>query len=217
MAKPLYTLEDESLFTGYEGYRQFTSKESWGEQQDYKWTCLIYPDCTTYANSRTAEDILSIVRNWGYQEWAYILHDRDVKADGTPKKPHYHVCIKTVPSKLSTVARTLGIPENYVQRVKSWRKMMIYLTHDETVDKAKYNVEEVICSDSQNYLKYFDSSSEEEDANKLLNYILESGCSSYVQLMSWACTNGFYATLRRNASMWSNVIREMQKYGGKEF
>lgn len=94
---------------------------------------------------------------------------------------------------------------------------MQYLIHDETTDKAKYTVEEVLCPDSQAYLHYFDSATEEEDARKILDYILESGCQSYIQLLSWCCQNGLYATCRRNASMWSNCIREMQKYGNKQY
>lgn len=215
--KKQYSLEDEALFGEYEGFTQFKTLEDWNAQEDYKWTALVYPDCTTYVNGRTAEDILTIVRNWGYIEWAYILHDRDVYPDGTPKKPHYHVVIKTAPTKLSTIAHQLGIPSNYVQRVKSWKKMNKYLLHDENIDKVKYTVEEVICKDTEAYLRYFDSHSEGEDAQKILDYILESGCQSYIQLLNWCCTHDLYATCRRNASMFSNCIREMQKYGRKEW
>lgn len=217
MLKKLYTLLDEALFAGFDGFRSFRTLDEYGEQQDYKWTAIIYPDCTSYANGRSADDILNVVRAWGWQEWYYVFHDRDVKADGTLKKPHYHIVIKTAPTKLKTIANILGIPQNYVQRVKSWKKMLQYLIHDETDDKVKYTVEEVICSDTQTYLRCFDSSTEEEDAKKILDYILESQCCSFVQFMSWCCANGLYATARRNASMWSNVLREIKESGGKNF
>lgn len=215
--KPLYSLQDEALFSEFDGFKDFRTMFDYGDQQDYKWTAIIYPDCNSYANGRSAEDILSIVRGFGWQEWYYILHDKDIKADGTPKKPHYHIVIKTAPTKLSTVARQLGIPMNYVQRVKSWKKMLQYLIHDEVDDKAKYLVENVVCSDEKQYLRCFDTNSEDEEAQKILQYIVESGCQSYVQLLSWCCTNGLYSCLRRNAFFWSNIIREYQKWGNKEY
>lgn len=216
--KKQYGIEQEAIFAYFEAFSNWTKLADWEDQQDYKFTALLYPDCTSYVNGRTAEDILTMVRNWGYKEWYYILHDRDIKADGEPKKPHYHVMIKTsTPSKLGTIAHQLGIPSNYVQRVKSWKSMAKYLLHDECQDKAMYLADEVVCLDTQQYLKYFDSASEAEDAQKILGYIIETGCSSYIQLIEWACKNDLYATVRRNASMWTGCIRENQHWGGKTY
>ena len=216
--KEQYTLQDEALFSDFEGLTDYAHLQEWNEQQDYKFTAIVYPDCKTYWNGRTAEDILTIVRNWGYLEWYYILHDKDVHPDGTPKKPHYHILVKlTSPGRLDTFARQLGIPTNYVQRVKSFKGMAKYLLHDENIDKAKYLAEEVVCKDTQEYLKYFSSTSEQEEAGKILDYIVESGCQSYIQLLSWCVAHDLYATCRRNASMFSNCIRECQKVYTKQY
>lgn len=215
--KPQFMLEDESLFEPFESYSNFRNLEQYGLQKDYKWCALIYPDCTSYAQGRTAEDIIEYASKWPFQEWAYILHDRDVHPDGTPKKPHYHFIAKTSPEELRTFARVLGIPCNYVQRVKNWKKMNQYLIHDENTDKVKYQIEEVVCKDTNVYLKYFDCASESEEAQKILDYIIESGCKSYMQLLDYCCKHDLYATCRRNASMWSNCIREMQQYGNKNY
>lgn len=90
MKQDQFPEEAQALFESFDAYRVWTKEQEYKDQQDYKWTAIIYPDCTTYANGRTADDILNIVRNWGYQEWAYILHDKDVKPDGSPKTtlPH---------------------------------------------------------------------------------------------------------------------------------
>lgn len=209
--KKLYSLEDAALFQSYDGFVPFESLSIREDEEDYKFTAILYPDCQSYANGRTCEQILKIVEAWGWPEWAYILHDRDIKADGTLKKVHYHVLIKTSsPSRLGTIARQLGIPSNYVQRVKSYKAMAKYLLHDENIDKAKYLVDEVICSNSKLYLSYFGSASETEDAQKILEYIISSRCASYISLLDWCCTHDLYATCRRNASMFSNCIREMR-------
>lgn len=216
--KEQFSLQDEALFGEYDGFTDFAHLREWDEQQDYKFTAIVYPDCKTYFQNRTADDILTVVRNWGYLEWYYIYHDKDVHPDGTPKKPHYHILVKlSSPGLLGTFARQLGIPSNYVQRVKSFKGMAKYLLHDENVDKAKYLLEEVICKDEREYLAYFDSHSETEDARKIIDYIIESGCQSYIQLLSWCVANDLYATLRRNASMYSNCVRECREYGHKEW
>lgn len=218
MSKSRFSPESESLFSGFESYAAFGKLQEWGEQQDYKFTAILYPDCNEYFQNRSCDDILSIVRNWGFKEWYYILHDKDVKADGLPKKPHYHVLLKcSYPSRLVSVANILGIPANYLQRVRSFKSMARYLVHDEVTDKTAYLAEEVVCSDAVMYSRYFDSASESEDAKRILEYLVSSGCMSFIQLVEWCCQNDLYATLRRNASFWSNCIKEMQRYSGKEF
>lgn len=43
-----------------------------------------------YPDSSDITEICSFLSNMG-AGWAYILHDRDKKEDGSPAKPHYHV------------------------------------------------------------------------------------------------------------------------------
>lgn len=192
------------------------SKETTARERelDRKFTAILYPDSTEYE----CEEVLDRVKNWGYEEWAYILHDRDKKQDGSPKKPHYHLILKkSTPTALITISRQIGISSQYVQRVRNWKKMVKYMTHDEETDKVKYELEELISSDSKKFLEYFKDEDETEQARRILDYITESGCRSYIQLLDWCCANGLYATCRRNASMWSNCIRETEKYGAKNW
>ena len=218
MSKLKFAPSDEARFSDFDAVQPWSRLDEWGEQQDYKFCALVYPDCTSYNLGRTAEDILTIVRNWGFSEWYYVLHDRDIKPDGSPKKSHYHILIKTsTPCRIKNIANVLGIPSNFVQRVKSFKSMAKYLVHDETSDKEMYLAEEVVCSDTQSYLKYFDARNENEEALKIFEYIVHSGCQSYLQLVEWCCKNDYYSTLRRNASMWSNCVKENLRFGGKEF
>ena len=182
-------------------------------EMDRKFTAIIYPDSTEYC----CEDVLNRLKGWGFEEWAYILHDRDVKEDKTKKKEHYHVVLKvSTPSSLGTIARKLCIPSNYVQRVHNWKKMIRYLTHDEQSDKVQYELEEVISSDPKKIELYFKDEDETAQAARILGYITESGCRSYIQLLEWCCKNDLYATCRRNASMWSNCIKENERFGVRE-
>lgn len=179
-------------------------------EMDRKFTAILYPDSETYDYN----EVLDRLTGWGYDEWAYIVHDRDKKPDGEPKKEHIHVILKkSSPTALITIARQLGIPSQYVQRVKNWTKMVRYLVHEEDTDKVKYEMEEIVSSDSAKIAMYFKDEDETEQAYRIINYLTESGCRSYIQLVEWCCANGLYAACRRNASMWINCIKENERFG----
>ena len=72
-------------------------------------------------------------------EWAYILHDKDIKEDGTLKPPHFHVVIRTSgnATPLSSVASWFKIPPvpaafRWILRVSE----LISISH--AVDKKEY-------------------------------------------------------------------------------
>lgn len=76
-------------------------------------------------------------------EWAYILHDKDIKEDGTLKPPHFHVVIRTSgnATPLSSVASWFKIPENYVEIPKgvgAFMDCVSYLTHEYHPEKTLY-------------------------------------------------------------------------------
>ena len=54
-------------------------------KQDRKWELVLYPDSDSYDVSSVLADLAGV-----FDQWAYILHDSDVDADGNLKKPHYH-------------------------------------------------------------------------------------------------------------------------------
>ena len=39
------------------------------------------------------DSVKSGIANPAVKKWAYVLHDRDVNSDGSPKSPHYHVLL----------------------------------------------------------------------------------------------------------------------------
>ena len=57
--------------------------------------------------------------------WAYIVHDKDTKDDGTPKEPHVHIAVELAESvKFSTVGGYIGVAGQYVSRIKQQYKAM---------------------------------------------------------------------------------------------
>lgn len=53
------------------------------------WSVIVYPDAADF----TSMDAIVAAFAAAGADYSYILHDRDVKSDGTPKKPHYHLTL----------------------------------------------------------------------------------------------------------------------------
>ena len=80
------------------------------------------------------------------KNYAYILHDKDVNEDGTPKNPHYHIMLRLIDSyDTKYIAGWFGVAENFVGKVKSrWADALAYLTHENSPEKYQYDEDEVI-------------------------------------------------------------------------
>lgn len=76
----------------------------------------------------------------------WVLHDKDVLEDGTPKEPHYHVYVRTSCSYDSTtIANIFKVQDNNVQKVKSTKGARFYQMHlraDNTPIEGKYQYPE---------------------------------------------------------------------------
>lgn len=90
-------------------------------------------------------------------EYAYILHDRDVKEDGSPKESHYHFlfvlrrsrrlsdiqsCMKKVLQGNVLLQSCHSVPDAYD-----------YLTHEDEDNKASYNESDIVSSSDKSYWK----------------------------------------------------------------
>lgn len=85
---------------------------------------------------------------------AYVItHDRDIDEEtGAAVEPHTHVYIEyDTPRKVSTVARLLGVADNFVEVVSNRKGMLRYLTHKDQVTKAKYSDDEVYTNADMDY------------------------------------------------------------------
>lgn len=80
------------------------------------------------------------------------LHDRDVNADGTPKKPHYHVVIYGSSNWISLIdlidlvrdkfqGKGVPVPE----KVPNLDGLLRYFTHIDNPDKAQYSKSGIEC------------------------------------------------------------------------
>ena len=91
------------------------------------------------------EDIKKGITSNYIQDYAYILHDSDLKDDGTPKKPHWHVALRLKYATNSKyIAEAFNVKEQYIGRVKGkWVDVLMYLTHENAPEKYQYSVDDV--------------------------------------------------------------------------
>lgn len=99
-------------------------------------------------------------------EYAYILHDRDVKEDGTPKEPHYHFLFVLRRSRRlsdiqSCMKKTLQ-GNVLLQPCRSVSDSYGYLTHENDDDKAQYDESSIVSSADKSFWLPADSSSESD-------------------------------------------------------
>lgn len=90
-------------------------------------------------------------------EYAYILHDRDVKADGTLKDPHYHFLFVLRRSRRlsdiqSCMKKTLQ-GNVLLQTCHSVSGSYGYLTHENEDNKVRYDESSIVSSADKSYWK----------------------------------------------------------------
>lgn len=160
------------------------------------WACIVYPESAI-------EGWVSALADEHVQVLISPLHDSDVNADGTPKKPHYHVLAmfeNPTPEKtareLFAVAGVTAPPES----VRSLKAYARYLVHMDDHDKHRYCEDDVVelCGASWGDVALDEAEEKDRILNDIEDWIDESGCVSYHALCSYA---------RKNEPSWTRVIR----------
>ena len=79
------------------------------------------------------------------KEWAYILHDKDINPDGTPKKAHYHIYLNFGTSQdIELVCSWFQLPINQAEKIKGRKKDILkYLIHKNAPTKFQYDINDI--------------------------------------------------------------------------
>lgn len=141
---------------------------------------------STYLTKSQVADVL-LRHDRQIRAYAYIEHNRDTNADGTPKDRHIHILLQLVNARVLDDVRnwfkgytdSLGLPVNTLGQVMhDISSSFEYLTHETEQAKAEskfiYDKSEVVSND----IKYFqDNSLYDEDNISLALVELCSGVS----------------------------------------
>lgn len=103
--------------------------------------CILYPDSTTY----NVDSIITELANQHISFAISPIHDRDIKEDGSPKKPHYHFLVAypnaTTLNNFKSLFEICGLQKSdlhVVQLCYSGVGYYRYLTHKDNPEKAQY-------------------------------------------------------------------------------
>lgn len=169
------------------------------------WEVVVYPDSECYV----AAEVLGKVTEY-FDQWCYILHDRDVNEDGTPKKSHYHVYGKLDTARTpQAVSNALGVGVASLRSVSSWRGAVRYAVHLDHPEKYQYSSDDV----SANFeIVKFLTVDDDLQAARIFSFISSSRCTTVSGLTAWAFANGCYPALRRGFAVWSRLLSENSYY-----
>lgn len=147
-----------------------------------------------------------------YKDYIYILHNKDIKEDGSLKKPHYHVILYFPNQKtLSSLKKQLVLNDTDFYDIKSMSGQLRYLIHFDDEDKAQYSIDDV--HGSRFMIEKFNQSvknycSETEQSSVIVDYIFSDNVTSLYQVFQFVLDNDIYATYRRNYCMYKDLLKE---------
>lgn len=95
----------------------------------------------TYGTTEEVERLLEVVKP---DEYAYIVHDRDKKDDGSLKEPHIHLLVYKRNQFRLTKFLTFTEANTRIEIPRSKKFAYEYLTHKNNPDKTSYNLSEII-------------------------------------------------------------------------
>lgn len=117
---------------------------------------ILYKDSDIY----NYDDIIFNLNQFKY--YAYITHQPEKEES----KEHTHLFISLdSATTIKNIAKRIGIPENYIQYVKSVRSSIRYLTHIDYPEKIQYSIEQCNVSGAfwRKFRKQFEDIKSESD------------------------------------------------------
>lgn len=175
--------------------------------RDRKFVAVLYPEDATHVAA------IEKLMQGGYN-FAAILHDKDTYEDGDHagelKKPHWHIVLRFKNAVWNTsVAKELGIEQNYLEACKNVDGALVYLVHYGNDDKYQYDLENVFGPLQTRLAALLADDDESTRALNIYDIIRNSpGIVTYTEVFEKACKSGMYGDVRRMGSQLGWLIRE---------
>ena len=150
------------------------------------WCFVLYPDSCP-------ENWLDILVEYAAPFAISPLHDKDLNADESQKKPHWHVTITHQGNKsydqVCEITQKLNatIPQKVMNMVGNIR----YMIHKDNPEKAQYKKDDIICGCGFDLEQYLSRSKTESKQimREIYAYIRESDIDEFCDIMDYAFDN----------------------------
>lgn len=191
------------------------------EKRTRNWSCIIYPrQGTEGEKTECPENWAEILGEMGVKCAVSPLHDRDVKPDGTPKKPHRHVVfaydgVKTEKQAREDFAKIGGVG---CEAVRSLYSITRYLTHKDDPDKAQYSSVDVLTFGGFEYKRYVETKEDEEKdtiskMGQIFNIVAESNLFDFGDLAEYLMQEhaDLFAVMRKNSYFFAQFLKSKRE------
>ncbi len=180
--------------------------KSAGQKRTRNWATIVYEESAP-------EDWREKLQSYMVRTFVSPLHDYDVKEDGVPKKPHYHVLMMYDGVKTSEQAREVfqsigGVGCEPVQSVLGYAR---YLCHLDNPEKHQYNPDDVCSYCGADYMSAIRQQADKYTAiAQMMQWICDNDVIAYSDLLEYAAINrqDWFRVLCDNGTM---VIKEYIK------
>lgn len=158
------------------------------DQRTRNWTFVLYEDSAP-ENWRDILDEEHI--EWIESPW----HDKDVNADGEPKKKHKHILLMFGGVKsyeqVKEITDKLGQP--IPQRTHNAKAMVRYMAHMDNPEKAQYNQADIIAHGGVDLAELLRPSSSERYTliKEMIDYVRSAAVTEFQDLMDYAAAEHF--------------------------
>lgn len=156
-------------------------------QRCNNWSFVAYPESLP----PNWEDII----NQHHISWfCSPLHDADLNADESEKKPHYHIIFnfETLKSYEQVIEITKGELNSTVpQIVKSMRGYIRYFLHLDNPEKTQYKLEDIRCFGGADYSTYLEPTKSDRNRiyDEIIDWIEENDITEFCDLSTYARNN----------------------------
>ncbi len=160
-------------------------KEQRNQRRDF-WLFVFYPDSAP-------ENWRDVISSWQCECLVSPLHDKDVNADGTPKKPHWHGILFFESKKTQEQAEELTASLNGPKPIRpsgSKRTACRYLIHADNPEKAQYGAADVLEFGGASLSMYSIREAENETlVQEMVEWCEKYECFSYRLLLQYSMRN----------------------------
>lgn len=168
------------------------------DERTRNWTIIVYPDSAP-------DNWREIVQELHVETYISPLHDKDISADGSAKKPHWHVLFafrgkKSLAQVQEISDRLSGVKVRWEEcAVADLRGMVRYLVHFDDANKHQYDVSAIETMGGADVVDFFASSAVDVDTalGEMMDWCIEQGCFSFFALSNYA---------RRERPDWFRVL-----------
>ena len=152
------------------------------------WAMVLYPESAP-------SDWLKRLQETGIQCAISPLHDKDVNADNTPKKPHYHIilCYEGPTTYKNVLSLCESLNQPIPQPLEQLRGYYRYLIHKDNPEKYQYNECEIKSLNGFDVSNYLDLTNNQIIAilKQLTVFIDDNNIFEYSDLIKTLRENDF--------------------------